>query len=443
MDTICAISTPLGESGVGVIRISGPKSIRIADHIFKGKTKLHSVPTHTIHYGKIIDPKTKTEVDEAILLIMRKPSTYTSEDMVEINTHGSVLILKRVLEIILQNGARLAKPGEFTYRAFLSGRIDLIQAEAVLDIVKAKTEKSLSLALSQLDGKLSKQIDKIKDKLIKIQSIIEASIDFPMDVEEPEINIEVQVLSEEINTLLETAESGKLIREGIIIPIVGRTNVGKSTLFNTLLSEHRAIVTPYPGTTRDTIDGWINLEGIALKLIDTAGIRRTNNLIEREGVIRTKKAINEANLILFVFDQSTGIVKEDIELLKEIRDKKIIGVLNKCDLPHKKNIQLDIKFDFPLISISALKGYNINLLLSSISNHLSLNNISPLLTKTRHIECLRRVYKSLQKIQKENLTSELISYEIKEALDAIGEITGEVTNEEILDRIFSEFCIGK
>ena len=481
MDTITAIATPLGEGGIGVVRISGPNALRIADKVFKGKTKPSKASTHTIHYGKIIDSDTKTTLDEVLLLVMRKPNTYTREDMIEINAHGGTVGLKRILELILRNGARLAEPGEFTMRAFLSGRIDLAQAEAVLDIVQAKTDKSLSLALSQLNGELSSKIKEIKEKLVEINAHLEAEIDFPeyFDVEEQDINL--KEVTKGIIELLKSGESGKLVREGATVPIIGRTNVGKSSLFNALISQNRAIVTPYPGTTRDTIEEWINLDGIPVKLVDTAGwseaeiptrrgIRKARNPIEKEGVQRTQKAIEEAFAVLFVFDQSDGLLEEDIKLLGEVKGKivgarcsvplhkavRIIGVLNKCDLkPAPINWHNELSKNSPtpqlnkLISVSALKGDNIDSILPAISELISSNNTPPLVMRTRHLDSLRKANIAIERAISlvgagfKPALPELISYEIREAINALGEITGEVTSEDILTRIFSEFCIGK
>ena len=460
MDTIAAIATPLGEGGIGVVRISGPNALSIADSIFKGKTKPSNAKNFTIHYGKIIDPALSKELDEVLLMVMKNPHTYTREDMVEINTHGGVTVLKKVLELVLQNGARLAEPGEFTKRAFLTGRIDLIQAEAVLDVVNARTDKSLEVALSQLDGRLSAQIKSIKDKLVEIETFLELSIDFPEENVGQGFSLAelIQEVSAEIHKLLESGESGRLVRDGAIFPIVGRTNVGKSSLFNAILSEDRAIVTQYPGTTRDTIEGWISVDGIPVRLVDTAGLKNTNNPVEKEGVSRTKKAIEKAFGVLLVFDRSVGVLKEDIEILEYVKGKlersenpkfsgKVIGVLNKCDLPAAQNIDTNLICEnFPLILISALRGDNIDLILSEIGKVVSQSNEPPLATRERHLDALRRININLKRAQngiKDNLTSELISYEIKEALNVLGELTGEVTSEDILDNIFSEFCIGK
>jgi tRNA modification GTPase len=449
MDTIAAISTPLGEGGIGIVRISGESALEIADRVFRGRTKLSSAQTHTVNHGKIIDPRTKDEVDEVLAVVMRKPQTYTREDMVEIDTHGGTAALSRVLEVVLHSGARHAEPGEFTRRAFLSGRIDLAQAEAVLDVVAAKTDKALSVAISQLDGKLSGQVNDIKEHVVDLLTLLEASIDFPEDVDEPsksEMGRSLSHLSQEIDELLKAGESGKLIREGATIPIVGRTNVGKSSLFNALLSEERAIVTPHHGTTRDTVEAWVNVNGIPAKLVDTAGLRKISHPVEREGVKRTRKAIDEATLTLFVVDQSEGMQKEDEKILRSLGKKKIIGLLNKCDLVRDDGKELQShEFDFPTLSISALRGDNMDSVFPAISELVSTDNSVPVVSKARHIDALRRAGEAVTRAQNglKELTSELIAYELKEAISALGEITGEVTTEAVLDRIFSEFCLGK
>ncbi|MBI4721879.1 MAG: tRNA modification GTPase [Candidatus Stahlbacteria bacterium] len=473
MDTIAAISTPLGEGGIGIVRISGEQSFQIADLIFTGRIKPSSAATHTVHYGKIIDPATQEKIDEVLIIVMRKPNTYTCEDMIEINTHSGIAVLNKVLQLILQNGTRNAKPGEFTRRAFLSGRIDLAQAEAVLDIVHAKTDKSLTLAMTQLDGKLSTLITDIKNRIVAIVGSIEASIDFPeevqpQDVAEPNIVVakppnafgdklqsrlprygggycraDLSLLSREIGDLIKSGESGRLMRDGAIVPIVGKPNVGKSSLFNALLSEDRAIVTPYPGTTRDTIESWISVAGIPIKLIDTAGICKSANPIEQEGVNRTIKTIEEAEVIIFVIDQSEGMLKEDMEVWEYIKGKKTIVVANKCDLISENG---NLSSDFcHQISVSALRGDNVEQILPTVVKLISVDNIIPFVSNTRHIDALIRAKRAIDRAESEvvKMAPELISYELREALTALGEITGETTTETILDHIFSEFCIGK
>lgn len=448
MDTIAAISTPLGEGGIGIVRISGDDSLKIADRIFKGKVIPSKATTHTVHYGKIIEPNTQTEIDEVLLTIMRKPHTYTTEDVIEINTHGGIAVLKKILQIVLDNGARLAERGEFTKRAFLGGKIDLSQAEAVIDIIKAKTEESLSLAYSQLKGKLSNELKEIKDTLVNVLTLLELSIDFPEeDVEEPnpeQIKSRLDKAKTKLISLVRAGERGKIVREGVCFAITGRTNVGKSSLFNALLLEDRAIVTPYPGTTRDVIEGWIDINGIPIKIIDTAGIRDSDNPIEQLGVERTKRAIKESHGILFVLDKSTGVMDEDLEVLEHLKGKKIIGVLNKSDLGGRED---GWNFDFPLISVSALKHTNLDKLADLVKDVVIPNDYeSPILARERHIEAIKEAAISVNRAYDE-ITSkqlpELISYEIKEALNALGKITGETTPDDVLDKIFSEFCIGK
>ena len=342
--TICAISTPIGEGGIGIVRISGRDAISIADKIFfsKKNKKLSSLASHTIHYGEIRDNNSE-RVDEALVSIMKAPNTYTKEDVIEINCHGGALSLKRVMELVIKNGARLAEPGEFTKRAFLNGRIDLAQAEAVIDIINSKTDDSLRLAVGQLSGILSKKVNAIREELISIIASVEASIDFvdediefiSRDVMEKRIKGAV----DEIEALITTADEGRIYKEGIATAIIGRPNVGKSSLLNALLKEERAIVTPVPGTTRDVIEEWVNIKGMPLRILDTAGIRHTEDIVEMEGVKRSREAIKMADIILLLIDGSVKLNEEDKRLMEEIRDKRLIVLLNKSDLPSlvKKN----------------------------------------------------------------------------------------------------------
>ncbi|MDD2890414.1 MAG: tRNA uridine-5-carboxymethylaminomethyl(34) synthesis GTPase MnmE [bacterium] len=443
MDTIAAISTPSGEGGIGIIRISGSKALKIADKIFKGKIKPGLAKTHTIHYGKIID-NTGKKIDECLLMIMLKPHTYTTEDTIEINIHSGIVPLRNILETVLKNGARLAEPGEFTRRAFMAGKIDLIQAEAVLDIIQAKSEKALTMAINQLEGKLSDHIKKLKNKLLKIITNLETDIEFS----EEEIKIQnispmLKEVQQSINKLLISSKQGKLLKEGVTFTLIGKTNVGKSSIFNSLLGKEQAIVTKYPGTTRDTIEAWVDIKGLPLKLIDTAGLMTTNNPMDMAGQQRTQKAIRESDGILFIFDATKAVTKGDIHLLTSIKDKKVICIFNKCDLPHQKIVIKN--FNSPFLSVSALNGTNIDLILKSISKLVILDNIPPLVSKIRHIETLEKANLSIKKAISgmKNLTPECLAYEIKEASTCLSELTGEITNEIILNQIFSEFCIGK
>lgn len=455
-DTICAISTPIGEGGIGIARISGKDAIPIASRLFKGKQPLSELPSHTIHYGEIIDPKTGERVDEVLLTIMRAPKTYTREDIVEINCHSGIVPLKRVLELILREGARFAEPGEYTKRAFLRGRIDLAQAEAVLDVIRSKTDDSLEIALDQLKGNLSKEINRVREELLSLAALMEASIDFPEEDIEPlsseGAEARTRLIIKEIQGLIETAEEGKIYREGIGTAIVGRPNVGKSSLLNALLKEDRAIVTPVPGTTRDIIEEWLNLKGVPLRIIDTAGIHHTANPVEKEGVKRSKEAIDRADLALLMLDSSEELKEEDRELIKRIGDKRKIIVLNKIDL-EKRIDEAWVRKTFPsepILPISAKEGAGLGDLKEAIVGLVFNGGMTPkerpCITRVRHKDALIRARDSLESLLnslKEGFSPEFLSLDLRVAIDAIGEITGQTTTEDILNRIFDEFCIGK
>ncbi len=463
-DTICAISTPLGEGGIGIVRLSGKNSFGIAERIFRPvrlQTPMGRRPdtrhqTHTIHYGHIVDPESGNVIDEVLLTFMKAPATYTREDVVEINCHGGIVPLKNVLELCLKEGARLADPGEFTKRAFLNGRIDLTQAEAVIDIIKAKTDRSLRVAMDQLRGVLSLKLNKIKEDLIALTALIEAHIDFPeedIDVPSKErIEIQVKELINEIDALLRSSEGGKILREGISTAIIGRPNVGKSSLLNALLMEDRAIVTKIPGTTRDIIEEFINIDGIALKIVDTAGIRKAKGLAEEAGVRRSLRAIDGADLILLVLDGSQVLKEEDRTLFEKVKGRQGVIVLNKNDLPPK--IEEDdlskVIGEKPLVKISATEMTGIEELRKAISDLIFTGKVisqeGAIITKLRHKKNLLDAKENLENFRDllaEGQSSEFLALDLREALDHIGEIVGIVTTENILDRIFSEFCIGK
>ncbi len=454
-DTIAAISTPLGEGGIGIIRLSGPEAISIANKIFQSPRgiRLHNVKTHTIHYGFVVDPETNERIDEVLISVMRAPNTYTKEDVVEINCHGGFIILNRILNIIIKQGARLAEPGEFTKRAFLRGRIDLSQAESVIDLIKAKTDEAQKIALEHLSGKLSQKINSLRDSLTRICAHVEAYIDFPEEdidgLTEMEIENEISRIANEIEGLIEGYEEGKIYREGLTTAIVGKPNVGKSSLLNALLMKDRAIVTEIPGTTRDLIEEYVNIKGIPLKIIDTAGIRQAYDLVEAEGIKRTLKAIEEAELVLLVLDTSRAIDSLDMEIIQKVKDKKVIAILNKKDIKSKDfSLPNELK-NKPMVEISALTGEGIDELKELIFN----TSISKryrqeglIVTKLRHKIALEKAFESLQSAlrsfkNKEPL--EITAMFIREALNYLGQIVGIVTTEEILNLIFSEFCIGK
>ncbi|GAB6184262.1 tRNA uridine-5-carboxymethylaminomethyl(34) synthesis GTPase MnmE [Thermodesulfovibrio hydrogeniphilus] len=454
-DTIAAISTPLGEGGIGIIRISGPDAISIADRIFQSPKgiNLHNVKSHTIHYGFIIDLETNERIDEVLVSVMRAPNTYTKEDVVEINCHGGFIILKRILNIVIKQGARLAEPGEFTKRAFLRGRIDLSQAESVIDLIRAKTDEAQKIALEHLSGKLSQKINSLRDSLTRICAHVEAYIDFPEEdidgLTEREIEDEIARIADEIKGLIEGYEEGKIYREGLTTAIVGKPNVGKSSLLNALLMKDRAIVTEIPGTTRDIIEEYVNIKGIPLKIIDTAGIRQAYDLVEAEGIKRTLKAIEDAELVLLVLDSSREIDSLDMEIIQKVKDKKVIVILNKKDIRSKEFTLPEELKNKPMVEMSALTGEGIDELKelifnTSISNKYRQEGL--VVTKLRHKIALEKAFEALQSALKSFINKEpleITAMFLREALSFLGQIVGIVTTEEILNLIFSEFCIGK
>ena len=464
-DTIAAISTPIGESGIGIVRISGPKTLEIAQEVFRDKNlnriKIKDFFSHTVHYGFIIDPESGEKIDEVILILMKKPQTYTREDTVEFNCHGGRLSLRKALETMISCGARMAEPGEFTKRAFLNGRIDLSQAEAVIDLIQAKTERSLSSSLAQLGGSLNKKITDLRRGLISISSEIEAPMDFPdQDIEEKspkKVEENVNYILKEINFLIETLDYGKILKEGIDTLIVGKTNVGKSSLFNTLLRENRAIVTHLPGTTRDTIEELINIKGTAFKIIDTAGFKNPENIIEKISIRKMMKHLKEARLILVMFDASVPLSLEDKEVIKEInkeknKNNKIIVIENKIDLSEKIDRErllslLDVKDSIKMslkekIGIEELEEKLARAAIEGLvipENGVVINNVRQANQLNRARQALEHVLLGL----KGKITYDFLTIDLKDALDSLGEITGDSINDEIINDIFSRFCIGK
>ncbi|MCI0525870.1 MAG: tRNA uridine-5-carboxymethylaminomethyl(34) synthesis GTPase MnmE [Nitrospira sp.] len=457
-DTICAISTPSGEGAIGMVRVSGQDAIRIAQQVFRKKPSgsLENLPSHTIHYGLVVDPATEKVLDEALLSILRKPRTYTREDMVEITCHGSPLLLTQVIALLLKSGARLAEPGEFTKRAFLNNRIDLTQAEAVMDIIQSKTDASLKVALGQLQGKLGREIKAAQDQLLSLLTHIEANIDFSeeglqvISLEDMKKSL-VQILAL-MRQLLEVWESGRILREGVAMAIVGRPNVGKSSLLNALLQQERAIVTSVPGTTRDVLEEWANIRGIAVKLIDTAGLRKTHDPIEQEGVRRAKEAIERSHLTLLVMDASQPIQDEDCDLMDLVEKKKRILVLNKVDLSQRiqeENIKKRLP-DTSFVKISATKGIGLDHLQNMIRDEIFQGSVvigeTPLVVSYRHRAAIEKAHdaanRAILAIHNE-MPSEFLALEIRMAINHLGEVIGTTTTDDLLDQIFSQFCIGK
>ena len=453
-DTIAAIATPLGEGGLAVIRLSGPQALAVADRSFVSVGK-HSVrpsvaPTHTIHYGKII--RQDRLVDEVLLSVMRAPRTFTREDVVEITCHGGLLPTKLVLETMLENGARLAEPGEFTKRAFLNGRLDLAQAEAVADLIHARTELALSAANEQLAGKLSRRINQLRDEMMKTLAHLEAHIDFPDEDIGPDTMGKIINRLEHgvafMDELLRTANEGQLLRRGIRAAIVGRPNVGKSSLLNQLLGCDRAIVSPMPGTTRDTIEETANIRGLPVVFIDTAGLRESEDTIEREGIRRSHDALAKAELVLHVLDGSELLTATDEEYLNGFIGKKRIIVRNKSDLPSR--LALPEKLAAPVIELSCITGKGLELLKDTIKELVWAGEIRSemlqVMINARHQDALKRARVStLIAIDalRSNLTLELVAVDFHIAINAIGEIVGKTSTEDLLDSIFSQFCIGK
>lgn len=455
-DTIAAISTPPGEGAISIVRMSGEEAVSIAQKVFSGKD-LTQAKSHTINYGHIVDPKTHEEIDEVMVSLMLAPKTFTREDVVEINCHGGIVATNRILQLLLVNGARLAEPGEFTKRAFLHGRIDLTQAESVMDLIRAKTDRSMKIALNQLDGNLSHLIDSLRKDILDVLAQVEVNIDYPEydDVEEMTTKLlkeKAIEIKQRIEQLLKTASQGKIMREGLATALVGRPNVGKSSLLNHLLHEDKAIVTDVAGTTRDVIEEYVNVSGVPLKLIDTAGIRETEDKVEKIGVERSKKAIEQSDLVLLVLNAAESLTKEDLELIRLTNDKKRIIILNKTDLEEKLDRKelAKISENAPVYATSILKNEGVEALEEAISklffNGIENSQSTVMVTNARHIALLKKAQNSLDSVL-EGISSgmpvDLVQIDMTEAWNLLGEITGESYEDELLDQLFSQFCLGK
>ena len=464
-DTIAAVSTPLGEAGIGIVRLSGRDSVAVVAKLFSspGNRRLERAESHRLIHGFIKDPVSGAAIDEVLVAVMKAPHTYTREDVVEINCHGGALPLRKVLGLVLRHGARLAEPGEFTKRAFLNGRIDLSQAEAVIDMIRAKTEESGRIAIEQLSGGLSERITNLRDRIASACAHIEAYIDFPEDEIEPEsltgISAEIQNIREDLSVLSETFEEGRFFREGVKVAIVGRPNVGKSSLLNALLSRDRAIVTDTPGTTRDVLEEYLNIKGLPVRIMDTAGIRETHEMAEREGVTRSLRAIADADIVIGVVDGAGVLNSEDVMVLNRIRDKKSIIAINKADLPLTDgNLEMRIRdYSDNILRISAKTGAGLDELKDRIKESVfrsrkpgvggsSVENCGVIVTNVRHRTAIDNAIGALDRVTdglKSALPLEIIAVEMRDALDALGGIVGTITTDDILNRIFNEFCIGK
>ena len=460
METIAAISTAMGNGGIGIIRMSGKESFKILEKIFRNnkgeKIDLNKIKGYTIQYGTIVDSKTEEKIDEVLVSFFKNPKSYTREDMCEINSHGGMVVEKQILEQCLKNGAILAEPGEFTKRAFLNGRIDLSQAESIMDLINSKTEKESKASINQLQGDLSNRINEIRHDLLDIMADIEASIDYPeYDIEELTEEKTIRVLSEikeELIKLEESFHTGKLIREGIKTAIIGQPNAGKSSLLNAILKEERAIVSEIEGTTRDTIEEFITIKGIPLKIIDTAGIRKTSDKIEEIGVKKALDIAKDAELVLVILDNSKDLTEEDKEILKLAESKNSIILLNKVDLKENnlENSEELNKLNKKIIKISAKNGNGIEELYNEIENMFQIKNLETdgeiIITNIRHKNQIEYAINNIDEAMnavKNNLPIDIISISIKQTLEDLGKITGENVSEDIINEIFSKFCLGK
>lgn len=457
-ETIAAIATPLGEGGLGVIRVSGPQAVPIVRAVFRdrrGRT-VERFPSHRVRFGSIVDPPTGAKIDEVLVTYMQAPRSYTREDVVEISGHGGMGVLGRLLEVLVNAGARLAEPGEFTKRAFLNGRLDLAQAEAVIDLIHAQTETSQRVAVAQLEGRLSQLITAQREELLEVLAYVEGAMEFP----EEDLDLlpwgtllgKVRDVEGRMAALLGTFQTGRVLREGLQVVIVGRPNVGKSSLFNALLAANRAIVTPIPGTTRDVLEEAVNLGGYPVRLVDTAGIRSTNDVVEQEGVRRSRVTLESADLVLWVLDRSEPLAPADEEVMTAVRGKRVQVVLNKADLPSAlREEELETKLPgWPRVLVSCKADEGIERLAQAVLAVIFAGQQAPregaLLTKLRHWEALSQARERLRLAREgmeQRRSGEFIALDLREALEWLGEIIGLNYTEDLLDKIFSEFCIGK
>jgi tRNA modification GTPase len=456
-DTIAAIATPIGQGGIGIVRLSGPDALKIADRIFRPRNAARmpsKVLTYSVIYGLLFDPADPSPVDEVIVSVMRGPHSYTREDILEINGHGGMVIIRRILEIVLAEGARLAEPGEFTKRAFLNGRISLSQAEAVMDLITAKTEESRRIAADQLGGSLAGKLGAIRNRLLDLCALAEACIDFSEDEIElktsEQMGADLEAVAQELEKLSRTYNEARFFREGLATAIVGRPNVGKSSLLNALLARDRAIVTDRPGTTRDLIEEYINISGLPVRIIDTAGIRHSDETIEQEGIRRSLRALENADCILAVFDGSMPLDAEDHSLIRKISSGNAIIVVNKADLDEQISFGDLLPVNSPLVRVSTLTGEGIDdlksLIVTTNLKEWKEEREGVVITNLRQKQAIDQSVTALGRaaqILGRNQPLEILALELRDALEQVGSLTGDVTHEAILDKIFSEFCIGK
>lgn len=458
-DTITAISTPMGEGAIAIVRLSGSEAVSIADQIFRSpeEKKLSSQASHTIHYGHLIEPESGDVVEEVMLSLMKGPKTFTREDVVEINCHGGIVTVNRVLQLVLRHGARLAEPGEFTKRAFLNGRIDLSQAEAVMDLIRAKTDRAMNVALGQMDGKLSRLIASLRQALLETLAQVEVNIDYPEydDVEEMTLPMIIEKSSwvkQEIEGLLRTSSQGKILREGLSTVIIGRPNVGKSSLLNSLVQENKAIVTDVAGTTRDIIEEYVNVRGVPLKLIDTAGIRETEDIVERIGVERSRQVLKQADLILLVLNHSDELTPEDERLFEAIEGMDFIVVINKTDLEKKIDSQRveELAGNRKIVTTSLLQEEGVDQLEEAIASLFFEGSLESgdltYVSNARHIALLHQAKQTIEDAidaAHAAVPIDMIQIDVTRTWEILGEITGDTVEESLIDQLFSQFCLGK
>jgi len=456
-DTIAAISTPMGEGAIAIVRLSGPDAVAVADRVYKGSNRLTEVPTHTIHYGKLVDHEADRVVDEVMVSVMRAPKTFTREDVIELNCHGGVVAVNRVLELILaQPEVRLAEPGEFTKRAFLNGRIDLSQAEAVMDLIRAKTDRAMHVAVSQIEGRLSKLVQDLRQQLLQTIAAIEVNIDYPeYDAEEMTQQIverDAGAVRAILAELLTTARQGKILREGLSTAIIGRPNVGKSSLLNTLVQEAKAIVTDIAGTTRDTIEEYVNVRGVPLKLIDTAGIRETEDIVERMGVEKSRQALKTADLILLVLNGNDVLTDEDVLLFEAIKGMNAIIIVNKSDLTQQIDLArvTELADGRPIVTTSLLEEAGVNDLEAAIASLFFEQGVESqdmtYVSNARHIQLIKRASQMIEDAlgaAEAAMPIDMVQIDLRRAWDTLGEINGDTAQDSLLDQLFSQFCLGK
>ncbi|MCO4852364.1 tRNA uridine-5-carboxymethylaminomethyl(34) synthesis GTPase MnmE [Bacillus vallismortis] len=459
MDTIAAISTPMGEGAIAIVRLSGPEAIQIADKMYKGpkgKT-LSSVESHTIHYGHIVDRPSDRVVEEVMVSVLKAPRTFTREDVIEINCHGGIVTVNQVLQLALREGARLAEPGEFTKRAFLNGRIDLSQAEAVMDLIRAKTDRAMNVAMNQMEGRLSALVRRLRSEILETLAHVEVNIDYPEydDVEEMTHQLLVEkatAVKKEIEVLLRTSEQGKILREGLSTVIIGRPNVGKSSLLNSLVHEAKAIVTDIPGTTRDVIEEYVNVRGVPLRLVDTAGIRETEDIVERIGVERSRQVLKEADLILLVLNYSEELSEEDVKLFEAVEGMDVIVIMNKTDLEAKIDSERvrELANGRPVVTTSLLKEEGINDLEEAIQSLFYTGAIESgdltYVSNTRHISILQQANRAIEDALsgiEQDVPIDMVQIDLTRCWELLGEIIGDAVHESLIDQLFSQFCLGK